>query len=180
MAIDIIDLLHTDGTENPSGLATLHGFALLSDFTTLQRPKDMSEVGATLANIASIAAAHVFPTGKCMKKLYGTQNKGTGGYEPMGEADSMGFKSKFNLSLPGSRAEADGMARVLNNSNAIFFIQETDGIVRQYGSERFPCKTKVKYDTGNNEGYRGYTIEVEAYGQAVIYTPGLNFTPTPA
>ncbi|MGY0037648.1 hypothetical protein [Pedobacter sp. NJ-S-72] len=112
-----------------------------------------------------------------MKQLYGTQNKGTGGYEAIGEHDSMGFKSKFTISFPGSKAEADGMARILNNANALFFIQESDGIVRQYGSVRFPAKSKVKYDTGNNEGYRGYTIEVEAYGQAVIYTSGLNFTP---
>lgn len=177
MSVDIVDLLHVDGTENPSGLATMHGFALLSDFATIQRPKDLNDVGATVLNIASISTAHTFLTGKSMKKLYGTQNKGTGGYEPVGEVDSISNKAKFTLSFPGSKAESDGMARILNNSNAIFFIQETDGIVRQYGSERFPAKSKVKYDTGNNEGYRGYTIEVEAYGQAVIYTPGLNFTP---
>ncbi|MGY0037649.1 hypothetical protein [Pedobacter sp. NJ-S-72] len=60
MLVDIVDLLHTDGAENPSGLATMHGFALLSDFTTVQRPKDLGEVGATITNISSIDTPHVF------------------------------------------------------------------------------------------------------------------------
>ncbi|MBE7177728.1 MAG: hypothetical protein INR69_15070 [Mucilaginibacter polytrichastri] len=177
MAVEITDLLHPDGTENPSGLSTLHGYALLSDFATIQRPKDLHEADATLANIAAIATAHVFKAGKSMKKVYATQNMNEMSFEPVGEEDSIGQKGTVTLKHPGSKKEADGLARLLNSSNTIWFIQETDGKVRQFGSERFPAKARVAYATGNNEAYRGYTITITAYTAGVLYEPGLNFTP---
>lgn len=176
----VTDLLHTNGTANTPGVATLHGYAGLEDITTLKAPKAVGDVGATIANIASITEAHVFAVGKCMKKIYGTENKGKGGYAPVGEKDSMGYKASAELSHPGSKPEADGLAKIFSSWTGLVWIKEADGIVRQYGSQEFPASIKVTYDTGNNEGYRGYKLEITAYGQAVIYTPGLNFTPAVA
>ncbi|MBS7565143.1 hypothetical protein KHS38_12080 [Mucilaginibacter sp. Bleaf8] len=175
--ISIVDLLHANGSNNPSGLATLHGYANLEDIKTVKTPKNPGDVGASLENIATITEAHVFNVGKCMSKLYGTENKGKGGYAPVGEKDSMGYKASAELSHPGSKPVADGLAKVFSSWNGLVFIKEADSIVRQYGSPEFPASVKVTYDTGNNEGYRGYKLEITAYGQAVIYTPGLNFTP---
>lgn len=82
---------------------------------------------------------------------------------------------------PGSTIEADYMARVFTSWKGIVWLQESDGTVRQYGSAKFQASVKVTYDTATNgSGYRGYKLEITSYGPAVIYTPGLNFTPAVA
>ncbi len=176
--MDLQDLLHVNGVPNPSGLATLHGVANIEDITTLQAPAaQIGDLASTAITAATIATAHVFATGKCMHKLYGTQNKGKGGYAPVGEVDSEAQKGTAELYHPGSKATADALALKYTNWSGLVFIAEADGTIRQYGSAAFPARIKVTYDTGTNEGYKGYKIDVMAYGLPFIYTPGLNFTP---
>ncbi len=172
------DLLHINGKPNPSGLGTLHGYANIEDITTLQAPTaSIDAEGATEITAATIATAHVFANGLCMAKLYGTENKGKGGYTQPGEADSTTHKGNAELFHPGSKAEMDAMSLRFSAWTGLVFVKEADGLVRQYGSAEFPARIKVSQDTGNNESYRGYKLEIMAYGLPFIYTPGLNFTP---
>ncbi|HVW97509.1 MAG TPA: hypothetical protein VHA56_16165 [Mucilaginibacter sp.] len=174
---DIVDMIHQDGVTNPSGLATMHGIALLGYFTTIQKPDAVDEDDATGTTVGSIATAHVFEAGACMKKLYGTENKGEAKDDVVGDKDSQNGKGSFTIMLPGSKADYIADRKLLNASIGIAFITMADGQVLQYGSEDFPCHFKVTWGSGNNESYRGYTITGECYGDSVIYTPGLNFTP---
>lgn len=181
MAITVVDLLHQDGVENPSGLATLHGFALLGYFAAagIKKADDLNSAGATNTSIGSIITPHVFSQGNCMKKIYGTENKGEAKEDVVGETDSQATKSSITISVPGVKADYHGTKRLLNASIGLAFITMADGQVMQYGSERFPCHFKVSWGTGNNESYRGYTITITNYGDGALYTPGLNFTPAP-
>jgi hypothetical protein len=176
--LDAVDLLHTGGIDNPGGVATMHGYAMLGDITTLQAPDKLNAAAATLESVGSIATPHVFGTGKSMKKVYGTENKGSVDVKQTGELDGGGARSEFKFWHPGSKAKVDGWARMMRNNICIFFAQEADGTVRQIGNAQFPAHVSVNYGTGaNNDGYRGYEVTVKAYGEAPIYTPGLNFTP---
>ena len=175
--ITIVDMLHQDGVENPSGLATIHGVALISDFDTIIKAPGLQDVAATISTIGVIGTAHTFATGKSMKKIYGTENKGEAKDDVVGDIDSQSSKGSGTLLLPGSRADLNGMKRLLNNSIGLLFIQEADGTIRQFGSEAFPCHFKMSWASGNNESYRGYTLTWTNYGGSFIYTPGLNFTP---
>jgi hypothetical protein len=180
MPVTLLDILHPGGVENPSGLATTHGIALFADMTTVQKAPDLSDGGATLLTIGKIATPHVFAAGKCMLKLYGTENKGEHKDDVVGDTDSQAIKDTGTLMIPGSKDSLNGTARVLNCTTGLLFTEEADGTVRQHGSERFPCHFKMAYATGNNEGYRGYTLTWTCYGPSAIYTSGLNFTPAEA
>lgn len=175
--VNLVDMLHQDGVENPSGLATIHGIALISDFATIQKAPALTDVGATAATVGVIGTAHTFVSTKCMMKIYGTENKGDAKDDVVGDIDSQGSKGSGVLMLPGSSAVLNGSKRILNNAIGILFIQEADGQIRQYGSLAFPCHFKMNYASGNNEGYRGYTLTWTNYGGSFLYTPGLNFTP---
>jgi len=177
MTLVLVDLLPPNGAENPSGLATMHGVALLPDFLTLQAADDLATVGATKDTIGSISAAHVFNTGKCMTKIYGTENMGDVTDAVVGSPDSQGGKITVTLMCPGLTSDRQFMKRMLNSAVGILFTTQADGQVLQHGSELFPCHFKVSWKSDKNEGYRGYTIEASCYGNSVIYTPGLNFTP---
>jgi hypothetical protein len=177
MPISLVDLLHPDGIENPGGIASIHGVALLSDFTTLQEVKGLQDVDATMENISQISTAHVFGTGKSMKKLYCTLKKGNIKSDAVGDYDGIGHKSTVALFIPGADASVFGSVRLLENSNSIYFIKMSDNKVMQIGSAAFPAKTKGSFDTADNEGVRGTTITVETYARPVEYTPGLDFTP---
>lgn len=176
--MDITDILHQDGIENPPGLATMHGIALIADFTTIQKVDGLQDVGATVTSVGSITDPHVFATGKCMRKLYGTENKGEHKEEKVGDSfDSQTAKDTGTLMVPGSDATLNGLARLVNCNIGLLFTQEADGTVRQHGSEAFPCHFNMTYASGNNEGYRGYTLTWQCYRPSTIYTSGLNFTP---
>jgi hypothetical protein len=178
--MDLVDLLHINGVPNPSGLATLHALANIEDIVTLQVPTALvGTTGSTAVAVATIATAHVFATGKCMYKLYGTQNKGKANYAAVGEVDSEALKGAVELFHPGSKATADALALRFTNWMGLAFIQEADGTIRQYGSAYFPARLKISFDTGNNESYKGYKMEIMCYGLPTIYVPGLNFVPAP-
>lgn len=176
---DLVDLLHQDGVENPSGFATMHGIALMSYFTAtgIKKADDLNTDAATAASIGAIAVAHTFAANKCMKKLYGTENKGEAKDDVVGDTDSQGAKYSVTIMVPGLKAEYNADKRLLNSSKGLAFITMADGTVVQYGSQKFPANFKVSWGSGNNEGYRGYSITISGYGDSVIYTPGLNFTP---
>lgn len=177
MAITVVDLLHTNGEPNQGGTAQLHGFASFDDMATIQTPPKFSDATATLATIATIGTAHVFKAGKAMSKLYGTESKGKNSFDAPGDDDSSGFVGKAELSHPGSKAVADGLALFFSTWSGAVFLKEADGTVRQYGTPDLPARIKVSYDNPGNTGYRGYKLTIQAYGIPVIYTPGLNFTP---
>ncbi|RVU01097.1 hypothetical protein EOD41_10815 [Mucilaginibacter limnophilus] len=181
-SLDIVDMVYQDGVPNPSGLATMHGIALMSYFAAagIKTPDAINDGDATAASVGAISTPHVFAVGKCMKKLYGTQNKGEAKEEAVGDEDSTATKSSITIMVPGSTAEMNAMKKKLNASHGLLFVSQADGQVRQYGSELFPCHFRVSWGTGTNESYRGYTITATCYGDSVIYTPGLNFTPAEA
>lgn len=176
--IDAVDLLHPGGIDNPGGTATIHGYLQLEDITTLQKPDDLDDSDATLESVGGITTAHVFKAGKSMKKFYSTENKGSVDVKQTGEIDGSGARAEGKVWHPGSKAQVDGWVRRMRNKPFIWFMQEADGTVRQIGSERFPAHLSVNYGTGaNNDAYRGYEVTVKAFGEAPIYSPGLNFTP---
>jgi hypothetical protein len=176
--LDTVDMLHGDGSYNPGGIGTVHGYALLSAIITLQAPAKPDAVGATLATIGSITTAHVFAADQCMKKIRSTENKGSVKVTAGGELDGENERSEFKFNYPGSKAELDGLRAFMRSNDCAFFAKEADGTVRQIGSAEFPARLSVNYGTGeNNDAYRGYECTVKAFGPAPIYTPGLNFVP---
>lgn len=177
--LDIVDLLHPDGTPNPSGLGQLHGYAIFPDFAPngIKKPAAITDADVTAAAAGSIATAHTFAAGKCMKKLYGTVNKGEAKDDSVGDDDSENSKGTVTIMYPGSKKELLGIKRRLNGLHGLAFISLADGQVLQYGSELFPAHFRASWASGTNEGYRGLTITITSYGDAVEYTPGLNFTP---
>jgi len=175
--MDLVDLLHPDGVENPGGIASISGYALLKDFKTIQEVKRLDDVGAMLENVSQIITEHEFNTGKCMIKVYCTQKKGTLKSEAVGDWDGIGKKTSVSVFIPGMDAKILGTVRLIECSNGIFFSQMSDGKIMQIGSERFPAKAKGSFDAADNEGVRGTTIMLETYERLIEYVPGLNFVP---
>lgn len=178
--MDLVDLLHPDGVENPGGIASISGFALIGDFETIQAVKGLKDVGATLENVSQIAVPHVFKPGKCMIKVYCTQKKGTVKSDAVGDWDGIGKKTTTSVFIPGIDAKVLGTVRLIECSNGIVFAQMSDGTIMQIGSERFPAKAKGSFDSSDNEGVRGTTITFETYERLIEYLPGLNFVPAAA
>jgi hypothetical protein len=175
--MDLVDLLHPNGVENPGGLATLHGFSQVDDFLLIQKTKELTDPDATPENVSQIDNAHIWKPGKCMTKLYCTQKKGSLKSAVVGDFDGIGKKSTVAIFFPGLAAKTLGLSRLVENSNGIFFTQMSDSQIVQLGSERFPAKAKCDFDAADNEGVRGTMINFETYERLIIYTPGLNFVP---
>jgi hypothetical protein len=176
MPLTIADLLHQD-VPNPSGLATMHGIARLSEMTTVQAVDDLTKVGATNITVSTIVTPHVFAPTFCMKRVYGSENKGDAKDDVVGDPDSQNSKGTVVIMIPGLKADYIAAKKQYNSMLGLVFVTQADGQVLQYGSDRFPCRFKVSWQSDKNEGYRGYTITATCYGDAVLYSPGLNFTP---
>jgi hypothetical protein len=177
--VSLVDLLHLDGTPNPSGLTTMHGIALMAWFAAagIQKPDKLDGADATNISVGSITTPHTFIATKCMKKAYSSENKGDVKDDVVGDPDSQTGKCTGSLMVPGVKAEYITAKKLYNCSLGIAFVTLADGQVMQYGSEDFPCHFKVTWGSDKNEGYRGYTITFTCYGDGILYTPGLNFTP---
>lgn len=170
------DVLWADGQDNMGGLSTIHAYAPVSDFLTINEPP---EDPATFADAAKISAAHVFKPGKGWRKLYTTEDTSGLMDESVGEKDGKSYKNKATLFHPGTKDDLLGMARYLNNTGIILLVQESEGAYRQVGSSRFPAKvdTNTIDTTTTTDGRKGMTAEIGAASHypAPIYPFAVNF-----
>lgn len=173
-----VDLLHTDGSLNMGSIQVEAYYAPVGDFLVMP---EVPNAPATLAEAAVIASNFTFKTGKCFKKMYITQDKGSVNDEIVGERDGKSFMNKLQAFHPGTKAEMLGFAALAANTGFIFIVVEADGQMRVIGSKAFPGKI----DTGTittsqtTAGLKGFTFEIGCASKtpAPIYTGTVALTP---
>lgn len=138
----ILDIAWPDGSENMGGMAAYFYYAPRSSFAKNGIP-NVPESPASLDDAAVIDCAqesvgYNFKTGKGWNKMYITRDTSGVVCEPQGELDGKSFLNKFSFVHPGNKRRALGFARYANNTPMILLVPESDGTLRQLGSENLP------------------------------------------
>lgn len=137
IALENLDYCPTD--EITPGVSETGVFAaMISEFDTIAKPKDLKE-GATLEEIATIAEAHTFKEGKGFHKIQLIPDTGLVETETVGEKGMKSFANSFSGEVRGTGAKNAGWLRKYRNVPMIFIVREKDGNVKQIGSELSPA-----------------------------------------
>lgn len=167
--------------ENPGGVGSIYYWAPTSDITTIQEPANLS-TATSPDDLAAIATAHVFATGKMFQTGYCTQGKGELDYENASEVDASGGFFKFKGFLPGYNKTNFGLLRMKKGDEFILIVPMADGKKAQLGTSAFPCKVLgYKFMSAQNgSGVRGVEITYQAFQMTpFVYESTLQLTPAP-
>jgi hypothetical protein len=177
---DNIDYCPED--ENPSGVSPVEIYAArVSDFENLIAPPLLS-VATTLADAATIAGPHTFPTGKGFFKINILPDTGLVETANEGEKGSKSNANSFAGTLPGTGAKVGGFIRKYQNVGMVFLVTQVNGDIKQIGSKISPAYlSEASGSTGQAVGdVHGTPIrftDVQAY-PAPVYTGAITeFTP---
>jgi hypothetical protein len=166
MSTNFEDMLWADGQENMGGLKTIGYYALAADIdewpTLKSNPTSAAEEVTLQGNFR-------MKDGKHWRKLYSTMETSKIDDENQGERDGQSFNTTAEIFYPGTKAEALGFAKLANNSNMVFILDELSGGNRRVlGTQGLPAKVKPSFTTGTATADRkGMTMEIQCYG----YTP---------
>ena len=145
-------------------------YAPVSDFDVIQ---GTTASPTTLAERVTIDGDHTFTTGNGFYKCYVTPNTLKMDVESTGSRDSRGAKQMATGFIPGDRAENAGLFRVAKNDAFIVVIKSCDGTVKQIGTQCSPADFVGGFQSGTNEdGEKGWTFNVESYGNGDLFYPG--------
>ena len=119
-------------------------WGLLSDFDTLQKPKDIcSDSGNAADNfseLAEITESHILKAGKKLHKVTFTVETGAIKTTQIGEKGRRLFENSFELEVPGSEAKLLGFSRYIKNQKLVCFVNEAGSErVRQIGNAMVPA-----------------------------------------
>lgn len=185
MAVPLEDI-GGESCEPVSGLAGTVYYALQSDFETINEPKKICDptpanVAASFAELATIATAHVFKTGKCFFKIDTVTETGTIKSAPIGETGRKLYQNDLAITIAGSHAEILGFCRWIKNQKLIILFEEFGtGNVRQLGLSRLPALASAEHNIeanaeGNNSAVITFTDK--NFGPAPIYKGAIQLVP---
>jgi len=175
-----------ESCEPVAGLANGIYYAPHGDFETINDPKKICDptpanVAATFAELAEIATAHTFKTGKCFFKNEIVTETGSIKSTQIGEIGRGLFGNELVVQIAGSAATVLGYCRWLKNQKLVVLSEEFgSGNVRQLGSSRLPCTVKVEHNLeatieGNNSAT--ITFSDKNFGPAPIYKGAIQLVP---
>ncbi len=162
-------------------------YAEQSDFETIVAPKDICNADADLVadsfeELAEIATAHTFKTGKCFKKIDFITETGAISSKNIGETERNLFQNELVVEVADSNAKLLGFMRFVKNKRFIVLAKETgSGRVRQLGSERIPARfmTQEHVVEATMEGKNSATLTImdKWFGPAPVYKGEILLTP---
>jgi hypothetical protein len=167
-----------ESAEPVSGMVDKIYYALHADFATINDTKSMdgpvpANVAGTFAELAEIATAHVFNTGKKFFQIETVTETGTIKSSQIGEIGRGLFQNELVVEIAGSASEVLGFCRWVKNQKLVILSEEFGtGNVRQLGSSRLPARAKVEHNIeANLEGKNSATITFsdKNFGPAPIY-----------
>lgn len=176
MLINYVDVPgKADEAVNMGGTKQWIAYAPVRDFLVMQTTTPSTTPDSTV----DITTTHTFITGRCMKKLYCTIDKGQAGNVGQGEIDGKSWAQSAKIFIPGADSLSLGTANIMQNDRLIFFIPMPDGTVLQIGSADFYASIDAKFGTGTNKtGIRGTEFDISSMQPApLVYKGTLNFTP---
>lgn len=153
----------------------------VSDFLAIIKPPALS-AALTLGEAATITGPHTFTPPKGFFKINILPDTGLVESTNEGEKGSKTNTNSFSGTLPGITARNLGFVRKYQNVGMIFLVTQTDGIIRQIGSEVQPAfLSEASGTTGQKAGdVNGIPVkftDTQAY-QAPIYSGTITeFTP---
>jgi len=175
MAISLVDI-GSVSCEPVSGLVNKIYYALRSDFTTVNDPKricssDAAQVAATFSELAEIATAHVFKSGKKFFAIDFVTETGTIKSTQIGEIGRGLFQNELVIEIAGSGSDVLGFCRWVKNQQLVVLSEEFGtGNVRQLGSARLSATVKVEHNIEPT---------LEGKNAATITFTDKNFGPSP-
>lgn len=157
------DITMQDGEENMGGTAEHCYIALKSHIDTWPTLKTIVD-GAELGDLVTLEGDFVMKDGKFFMKVEILRQTGKVSSENQGEDKGRSYINKAAFKIRGAtKAEAAGLARLLNNSSGVCIMIDNDGNRIQIGEENHPAYFKPSNDTGEKPADRSeYTYEVEA------------------
>jgi hypothetical protein len=172
--IDLSDISHTAGADNTAGIQQKILFARLEDIDILPLPdKDDSSGSGSLSDLVTISQSIRMQPYKKFYELYVTLEAAKLDSNSQGDLDGMSFKNVLEFFHPGSKADILGLAQWAKNSDLIFLVPESDGVVRLIGHRGYPAKmTKAQLTTGQKTSDRKgntFTFESARKGPAPIF-----------
>jgi hypothetical protein len=177
MAVEL-ENIGGESCEPVSGLTDIIYYALHSDFELIVDPKKMCDpvpanVAATYKDLAEIATAHTFNTGKNFFKIETVTETGTIKSSQIGETGRGLAQNELVIQIAGSSSEVLGFCRWIKNQKLVILLEEFGtGNVRQLGSSRMPCRAKFEHNIeatmeGNNSATITFTDK--NFGPAPVY-----------
>jgi len=119
-----------------------------------------------------MAGDYVMKSNKYFLKLYATEDTLKMAAEQQGDLDGQSFAIKGELFHPGTKNEALGLARMLNNARTVLILIDDNGERFVIGSKEHPCYLKPKVDWGQKAADRkGVTFEFMANS----YSPAMKY-----
>jgi hypothetical protein len=165
-------------------------YALQSDFITIQAPKKICDDDPLLEatsyeQLAEIATAHVFKTGKCFKVIDFITESAPLKSTQIGEVERSLFSNELVCEVADSNAKILGFQRYVKNNRFVVLAKETgSGRVRQLGSTQIPARFSAQEHNveGGLEGKNGATLTItdKWFGPAPIYKGAILLTPAVA
>lgn len=173
--MDFDDLL-APATDNPSGTKPYFYIAALSTFDSIQAATGLS--AASLAEVADISTDHTFTTGNNFHKVEAEVNKNNVGDEYQGNVRGNRSKHIYTAFLPNISAAQLGLVRAMQAEKSIVLVPLADGKYLQLGEENNGATVKGSFASGEDEGgERGYTLTIEWFGYAQLYSGTVTTTP---
>jgi len=164
---------------NTGGIQQVVYFGLHADVETWPTKPDAA---ATLEANAVLTGDLVMKTGKCMFKMYITDDTGEFKIEPVGEVDGKSYVEHLSFFHPGLQTSILGFMNSVKNENMIFIPTDTDGQMYLMGDELRPAIYVGSPDgagTGKETAARkGISMEfVYKTNAALVYTGVIPLTP---
>jgi hypothetical protein len=174
MPVSLVDI-GSVSCEPVSGLVNKIYYALRSDFATVNDPKricgTVAQEAATFAELAEIATAHIFKTGKRFFGIDFVTETGTIKSTQIGEVGRGLFQNELIIEIAGSGSDVLGFCRWIKNQQLVILTEEFGtGNVRQLGSARLSATVKVEHNIEPT---------LEGKNAATITFTDKNFGPSP-
>lgn len=173
MPIDFEDIDGPAGLDNSAGIQiNVYAIDMRDVKTHPTFPK--IETATDLEELVTVDDDIVLKTGRKAFKIECTLEKGGANSDSQGEIDGMSFKNSLKIVNAGTKAKADGFARLAKNGSFYFIYFELDGTVRLLGNPGYPSKmVSAPGTTGEKSGdlkQRTFTFQSVWSGPAPVFT----------
>lgn len=168
--IGLSDFEMSDGEENMAGMTERIYLALKSHISEWPKLKDDPQ---SLEDLVTTEGDFVMKEDKFFIKLDILRHSGGVTPENQGEDKGHSFLNKLEFKLRGAtKAQAAGLARLLNNSSGVVLAIDNDGNRIQIGDEDHPAYFKPTADTGKTPTDRSewtYSVEADNFCPTIHY-----------
>ena len=137
------DVLHCAGEVNLPGTREHCYFIRREDIVTWPKKGN-----ATLADVVTMKEDFVLASDKKWNKISLVPDANSFKCESQGNWGSKTFNNQVTVVHPGTKEEAAGLCKELNNDDVVFLVPQRDGKYRLFGSEAFQASITLRQESG--------------------------------